>query len=116
MRKQFTVLFCLAFFASSSLTGCSLTLPVKGTIVSTSEPFTGTATGYMDGGGTLKVTLQSGVICTGNFVYTSSREGKGVFNCDDQRSGPFEFVSTGNRGNGRGVLSGQHFVFTFGKF
>ncbi len=78
------------------------------------ETFTGTATGYIDGGGTLEIISSKGGTCKGNFVYISSREGKGVFNCDDKRSGPFEFVSTGSRGTGSGDLSGQRFIFTFG--
>lgn len=52
---------------------------------------------------------------TGDFVYVTSREGSGVFNCDDGRSGPFSFVSTGSRGNGHGSLGNQAMTFTFGK-
>ena len=97
-------------------TGCSMTLPVSGKIQSTSEPFTGKATGYMDGSGDLKVTLQSGVNCTGHFVYKTRRDGEGVFNCEDGRSGPFQFVSTGIKGTGHGTLNGEPLIFTFGRF
>lgn len=98
------------------LTSCSLTLPVTGKIQSTSETFRGTATGYMDGGGVLTMTLESGVVCKGDFVYVTERTGEGVFNCDDGRSGPFKFVSAGNRGTGSGNLKGDIFTFTFGDF
>ena len=96
------------------LSGCSMTLPVKGQMQKSDETFTGTATGYIDGGGDLKINFINGTKCTGNFVYVTRRNGEGVFKCDDGRSGPFEFVSTGTRGTGFGDLSGQRFTFTFG--
>ena len=99
----------------SALQGCSMTLPVKGQVQNSQETFSGTATGYMDGGGNLKIISSKGAVCEGNFVYTTSRQGKGVFNCDDKRSGPFEFVSTGARGTGYGDLGGERFTFTFGE-
>lgn len=106
------------FFANglifSLLSGCSMTLPVKGNMQDSPETFTGTATGYMDGGGDLTIVTTTGVRCTGNFVYVTRRNGEGVLKCDDGRSGPFEFVSTGRRGTGFGDLSGQRVTFTFG--
>jgi hypothetical protein len=97
------------------LCACSMTLPVRGQMQSTDEAFAGKATGYMDGSGTLSVVSSKGTACSGNFVYVSSREGEGVFNCDDGRSGPFKFVSTGTRGTGYGSLGDERFTFTFGK-
>ena len=96
------------------LSGCSMTLPVKAQMQNNDETFTGTATGYMDGGGDLTIISNNGARCTGNFVYVTRRNGQGVFKCDDGRSGPFDFVSTGTRGTGFGDLSGQRFTFTFG--
>jgi hypothetical protein len=98
-----------------SLTACSMTLPVTGQIQNSDEAFTGTATGYMDGGGNLQLVSNKGAACSGNFVYVTRRDGEGVFSCNDGRSGPFKFVSTGSRGTGHGDLSGQRFTFTFGK-
>jgi hypothetical protein len=100
--------------AAVSASGCSMTLPVKGQVQNTDETFTGTATGYMDGGGNLKIVSNKGAVCSGNFVYVSRRDGEGVFSCDDGRSGPFRFVSTGTRGTGFGELGGKRFIFTFG--
>lgn len=97
-----------------AVSGCSLTLPVRGQVSETDETFTGTATGYMDGAGTLEIVSNKGAVCKGNFVYVTRREGEGVFNCNDGRSGPFTFVSTGNRGTGRGTMGGKTFIFTFG--
>lgn len=96
------------------LVGCSMTLPVRGTSELGDETFTGTATGYMDGSGTLEVTSSEGTHCTGNFVYVTHRQGQGVFTCSDGRSGPFNFVSTGTHGTGTAMLGGRRFTFTFG--
>ena len=97
-----------------ALQGCSLTLPVKGVFQNSTETFTGTATGYMNGTGVLTITSSSGTVCKGNFVYETRRTGKGIFTCGDNRSGPFEFSSSGSSGTGVGDLGGQKFVFTFG--
>lgn len=98
------------------IAGCSITLPVQGTLQQTTETFNGAATGYLDGGGTLVIVTSKGANCQGSFAYVSKRDGKGIFKCDDGRSGPFEFVSTGSRGAGTGDLSGEKFTFTFGKY
>ena len=92
-----------------------MTLPVRGQVQSADETFSGTATGYLDGTGTLEIVSSRGAVCKGNFVYVTSRQGEGVFECNDKRSGPFEFVSSGTRGTGKGDLGGQRFVFTFGE-
>ncbi|QDI05425.1 hypothetical protein E4A48_18655 [Xanthomonas cerealis pv. cerealis] len=101
--------------AAMVLTSCSMTLPVRGNVMNSSETFTGTATGYMDGGGNMTLVTSRGATCKGNFVYVSRRDGEGVFSCDDGRTGPFTFVSTGTRGTGKGDLGGERFIFTFGK-
>ena len=106
--------FAASLICVLGLSACSMTLPVKGSVQNSAETFTGTATGYLSGGGTLKLVSSSGAVCEGNFVYVNNREGSGVFNCDDGRSGPFEFVSTGTRGTGFGDLGGERFTFTFG--
>ena len=93
----------------------AMTLPVRGQVQDSEETFSGTATGYIDGGGDLKIVSSKGAVCEGQFVYVTRREGSGVFNCSDKRSGPFQFVSTGTRGTGTGTLSGQRFIFTFGE-
>ena len=92
---------------------CSMTLPVRG-LVDGGETMTGTATGEMSGGGNLQITTSKGATCSGNFVYVTKRQGSGVFNCSDGRSGPFDFVSTGTSGTGTGMFGSQRFTFTFG--
>lgn len=104
----------IAATLAAALAGCSMTLPVRGNATEGNETFSGTATGYMDGGGNLAVVVSTGATCTGSFVYVNRRQGSGVFTCSDGRSGPFEFVSTGTRGTGIATLSGKRFTFTFG--
>lgn len=86
---------------------CSMTLPVEGQVQSTGETFSGSATGHLDGAGTLTIHSNKGATCTGDFVYATAREGEGTFHCTDGRSGPFSFVSTGSRRTGKGTLDGQ---------
>jgi hypothetical protein len=97
-----------------SLAGCSLTLPVKGSFENTTEKFTGSATGYMDGAGDLTLASSNGRTCAGTFVYVNSRQGEGTAECSDGATGPFSFVSTGRRGTGSGTLRGERYTFTFG--
>src|SRR3546814_12085495 len=99
---------------SGVLSACSMTLPGSGLVQNAEETFSGTAPGYADGGGDLKVVSNKGAVCEGSFVYVTYREGEGVFSCSDGRSGPFQFVSTGRRGTGYGNLSGENFTLTFG--
>lgn len=103
-----------AVIASVMLAGCSMTLPVQGQLANGEETFSGSATGYSDGAGTLEIKSNKGTSCKGTFVYVTRRDGKGTFNCSNGQSGPFEFVSSGTRGTGTGTLGGKPFTFTFG--
>ena len=103
-----------ALGAAFVLAACSMTLPVRGQNEAGTTTFTGSATGYMDGSGTLSLVRSDGVSCQGDFVYVTRRNGEGTFRCADGRSGPFSFVSTGSRGTGTGRLGGENFTFTFG--
>jgi len=106
--------FITALALMVSLTGCGMTLPVRGQAGDGSETFTGSATGYLDGGGNLTITSNRGRKCEGTFVYVTNREGSGTFTCSDGTSGPFTFVSTGTRGTGTGTIGGKPFTFSFG--
>jgi hypothetical protein len=111
MKQRWLILVA---FASLTLAGCSDTLPVQGMLAGTGDRFTGTATGYVDGSGDLSIAFASGRTCSGEFVYVNGREGEGTFECSDGATGPFSFVSAGQRGTGTGTLNGQLFTFTFG--
>ena len=102
-------------FGSMFLAACSMTLPVHGQLPDTNEEFSGTATGHWDGGGELTIISNKGATCKGSFVYVSNRNGEGILTCDDGRTGPFKFVSTGTQGSGYGDLNNKRFTFTFGK-
>jgi hypothetical protein len=97
-----------------ALAGC-MTLPVTGSTEDGTEQFYGSATGYMDGSGTITLESNKGTKVTGSFVYINSRQGQGTFRCADGRTGPFTFVSTGSHGTGTGRLGSQYFTFTFGE-
>lgn len=105
--------FMIIALCGASVAGCSMTLPVRGQLQDGSETFTGA--GYLDGGGVITIVSSKSVTCLGDFVNVSGRDGEGVFQCDDGRSGPFRFVSTGTRGSGTGTLGGRQFTFTFRK-
>ena len=97
------------------LAGCSLTLPVDGSLRRSADLFLGEATGYSDKTGILSVTTLSGKKCTGDFKYLTDKTGDGNFKCDDGRFGKFLFTSSGYNGNGFGKLNdGEEFVFRFG--
>lgn len=103
-----------AFVATSALSACSMTLPVIGQSAAGDETFSGSATGYLDGGGTLEIVSNKGMKCSGTFVYVTRRNGSGTFTCTNGQSGPFNFVSTGTRGTGTGTIGGRSFTFSFG--
>ena len=94
--------------------GCSRTLPVRGQFESGAITFSGSATGYMDGSGTIELFASNGLKVSGQFIYTSGRKGEGTFTASDGRSGTFEFVSTGSKGTGKGKLGDDKVTFTFG--
>ena len=91
-----------------------MTLPVRGQSTSGAETFTGTATGGIDGSGTIDLRSSKGATVTGDFVYINSRQGEGTFITSDGRTGPFSFVSTGVKGTGTGKLGDETITFTFG--
>ena len=111
--KLFTIFTSLTLLIL--LTSCQMTLPVQGSYADGSETFTGTATGYMDGHGTITLTASNGLTVRGDFVYVNGRQGEGTFTASDGRSGSFSFVSTGTRGTGVGYLGSDKVIFTFGK-
>ena len=99
---------------AAALAACSTTLPIRGQMQGSSEHFTGSAIGYMNGSGTLSIVTATGVHCSGDFAYVTPRQGSGTLACEDGRSGPFAFYSTGTNGTGYGTLGNERFTFTFG--
>jgi len=97
-----------------ALVACSTTLPITGQMQNSSERFTGRARGNMGGAGMLSIVTTTGVHCTGNFAYTTPLQASGTFTCEDGRSGPFVFYSTGTGRAGYGTLGNERFTFTVG--
>jgi hypothetical protein len=64
--------------------------------------------------GTMMIQSNKGLSCQGCWSYISERFGRGVFNCNNGKSGPFEFNGVGPRGSGVGRLGDRRFVFTYG--
>ncbi len=99
------------------LSGCSVTLPVRGEIGKGQERFLGTTTGYMDGTGVLLITTESGVRCKGEWQYVQRPiAGLGTFACQDGRTGGFDFTSDGPSGIGIGRTNKKEpFKFSYGQ-
>ena len=95
------------------LAACSREYVVTGAMEDGDETFTGSATGYSDQSGVLRITSNKGRSCTGRFVLVTLREGRGTVSCTDGTSGPFEFVTTGRHGTGSGRLGTSRVTFTF---
>ncbi len=115
MRSQIFIALALAFAGFAlTLEGCSMTLPVEGQSADGAETFKGTATGYSDGGGNLTIASNTGLSCSGTFVYVTPRQGSGTIQCSNGQSGSFNFVSTGSRGTGTGKIGDRPFTFSFG--
>lgn len=109
--KKILLIACVCLSAS----GCSLTLPVTGQVLNSKETFTGSATGFLDGAGTLEIVSNRGVKCSGQFVYITPRQGQGTATCTDGRAGSFRFASTGTKGTGEGDFGTGKVIFTFGE-
>jgi hypothetical protein len=93
---------------------CSATLPVNGSMEDGSEIFSGTSTINGDRTGTMMIQSNRGLSCQGRWSYISENVGRGVFNCNNGKSGPFEFNGVGPRGSGTGRLGDRRFVFQYG--
>lgn len=98
-----------------SMAGCSFSRPVVGSMEDGSETFTGEATGNSTDAGALRVVSNKGLTCQGNWSYMIyPTYGRGIFNCSEGTSGPFEFNQNGGSGTGTGRLGKRLFTFTFG--
>ena len=94
-----------------ALAACSATRPVSGSMEDGSEAFSGTSMMNGDCTGTLIIQSDKGLLCTGRWSYISEHVGRGVFNCNNGKSGPFEFNGVGPRGRG-GWATGASFSHT----
>jgi len=110
LAAVFTIVFVVLVFPAHSIT-----LPIHGAVLNSTETFTGKATVQFWGDGNLTLTTNNGVTCTGDFVHTSQQKGSGTVTCEDGRLGSFEFVTAGFSGTGAGMIGSEHFDFRIGK-
>lgn len=110
LAAAFTVV-CIVFVVPVH----SMNLPIHGAVTNSTEVFSGMATVHFLGNGSLTLTTNKGVTCTGDFVHASQQTGHGTVVCDDGRLGVFEFVTAGFTGSGAGMIGAEHFDFRIGK-
>jgi hypothetical protein len=90
------------------------TLNVLGETADRAETFSGTITGNVDGAGTFWLESDKGLSCIGLFVDVAQKIGNGSFNCSNDQSGSFDFISTGRRGSGTARIGQRQVTFRFG--
>jgi hypothetical protein len=61
----------------------ALSVTIYGKVGSANGLYEGTATGYPDGTGTLKIKNSANNVCVGTFRYITSTHGTGIVRCDD---------------------------------
>jgi hypothetical protein len=92
--------------AALGAAACSMTA-VRGSIddITSAETFTDTARGsVVDKSGNMTFTTSQGVSCAGRFVYLTTQQARGTFDCGDGQGGPFELARTGDRWAGSGII------------
>lgn len=106
--------------ATSLLSGCSLTVPLLVFSGNGEDVYRGSATGYLDGSGTIKFSgTKFDVDCTGKFQYQRTGFkgwGTGDAECSDGTTANYKFDSaTSSKGSGSGEDSkGRFFFFAYG--
>ncbi|MGD9609959.1 MAG: hypothetical protein AB7U59_11170 [Desulfovibrionaceae bacterium] len=110
LAAAFAVLFLIFI-----LPAYSMTLPIHGAVLNSTETFTGKAKVYFWGDGNLTLTTNKGVTCKGDFVHASQQKGNGTVTCEDGRLGSFVFVTAGFSGTGSGIIGTENFNFRIGK-
>ena len=105
---------------TSLLSGCSLTVPLLVFSGNGEDVYRGSATGYLDGSGTIKFSgTKFDVDCTGKFQYQRTGFkgwGTGDAECSDGTTANYKFDSaTSSKGSGSGEDSkGRFFFFAYG--
>ena len=94
----------------------ALTVSAYAIVGSKKAAYEGSATGYPDHTGTIKMKSADGSVCVGNFRYTHSRGGNGLVRCDDGASAKITFTAiTNSSGYGSGTSNqGEVVKFVYG--
>ena len=119
MRAKRSVSIAFSIAALSMLSSCSLTLPLI-VFSGNDEILRGSATGYLDGRGTVEFkNSQNDISCSGTFEYKRlgyKGWGTGSASCNDGTSADFTFdAATNSKGYGAGEDNkGRPFLFAYG--
>ena len=100
-----------------TMTACA-TQQVRGSIdgPTGSETFVGTARGSVtDKSGNLTFTTNSGLTCSGRFVYLTAQNARGLFDCGNGQGGPFDLTRAGDRWVGSGIVGNRRVTIEFGQ-
>lgn len=99
-----------------AVTACA-TQQVRGSIdgPTGTETFVGTARGsVVDKSGNLTFTTNTGVTCSGRFVYLTAQDARGTFDCGNGQGGPFDLARTGDRWVGSGIVGNRRVAIELG--
>jgi len=79
------------------------------------ETFAGTARGSaVDGSGNLTFTTNTGLTCSGRFVYLTAESARGTFDCGNGQGGPFDLARSGERWVGTGIVGNRRVAIELG--
>ena len=89
---------------------CCCSIAVLGAVACASEQVRGT----IDKSGNLTFTTNTGVTCSGRFVYLTTENARGIFDCGNGQSGPFDLTRSGDRWIGTGIVGNRRVVIELG--
>lgn len=97
------------------LAGCA-SVSVYGVVGDENDLYTGSATGYLDRGGTIELRNAKGNVCKGDFKYGQASRGAGIIGCDDGQTAHIVFNGLSPMsGYGIGTSNtGRNVAFTYG--
>jgi hypothetical protein len=113
-REQFLANCLVANgWRQASSTDLALTVSAFALVGEKEIAYEGSATGYPDRTGTIKMISKAGNVCVGNFRYTSAYGGTGLVRCDDGDSANVSFTAVSNSSGYGSGKSGQGEVVRF---
>lgn len=102
----------LLFVGMLLLSGCGSTIPMGGETAE-GERFLGSLTTRGRDYGPMDMRNDSGVECSGTWLFDAQNSGSASFSCSDGRSGTVELTAADASGTMRGMLDGKPFAGTF---
>jgi hypothetical protein len=102
----------LLFLGMLLLGGCGSAIPIGGETAE-GERFLGSLTTRGRDYGPMSMRNESGVECSGTWLFDAQNSGSASFTCSDGRSGTVELSAADATGTVRGMLDGKPFLGTF---